>query len=92
MAKEENLKINEVSFTQREIREKTGFSQSFIKQNIRILIEYEYIDLLRGGNARTRGFYRLKEDENIQKLNFSMIPKPEEMSMKLQKLQSGQTG
>ena len=86
LAKKNNLKVDEVTFTQREVREMTGFSQSFIKVNIRSLLEYEYILIKRGGEGRTRGFYRLKEDEAIKALDLSIIPRPEEIRLNLQNL------
>jgi len=86
LAKKNNLKVNEVTFTQREIRELTGLNHNFVKINLRILLEYEYIFLTRGGERRTRGVYRLKEDEGIKELDLSIIPKPEEIDLKLQKL------
>ena len=86
LAKKENLKINEVSFTQREIREMTGFGHSWIKQNLSILVEFEYISLIRGNNRGERYFYRLKEDKAVSNLNLSMIPTAEEIRLKLQKL------
>jgi hypothetical protein len=86
LAKENNLNVNEVSFTQREIREETGFGQSWIRENLRVLVEFEYVSRVRGGVRGERGFYRLKADEDIKKLNFSMIPTPDDMRNKLQKL------
>lgn len=82
-AKERNLKPKEISLTQREIREKTGFGQSWVKQNLRILVEYEYIIVISGGASRSKGFYRLREDEPIEDCNLSMIPTPEELKQKL---------
>jgi len=81
LSETKNLEANEVTFTQREIRENTGFNQMYIKRNLRTLVEYEYIEVVKGGTSRTRGFYKLREDEEINKLNLSMIPKPSEMRM-----------
>jgi len=86
LAKGNNLAVNEVSFTQRDIREATGFGNTWIKNNLKILVDFEYISLIRGGKERTRGFYRLKEDCEIQRLDLSMIPTPEQMRKKLQKV------
>lgn len=82
LSKEKHLKVNEVTFTQREIRENTSFGQSWIKINIKLLVDYEYVEIIRGGSQRTKGFYKLREDESINKLNLSMIPKAEEMKDK----------
>ncbi len=94
LSKKSNLKPNEVNFTQREIRENTGFGQSWIKQNLRVLVDFEYISIQRGGGERTKGFYRIREDEEIRKLNLSMIPTPEEIQEKIKNTDSktGQTG
>jgi hypothetical protein len=78
-AKHENLKPTEVTLTQREIRENTGYSQSWIKQNLKVLVDFEYIYIVHGGKERTKGFYRLRQDAPISKLNFTMIPTPEKM-------------
>ncbi len=83
LSKERGVNVNETTFTQREIRENTGFGQTWIKINLKMLVDYEYIELARGGSQRTKGFYRLKEDESISKLNLNMIPTPEYMSKKL---------
>jgi DNA primase catalytic core len=74
-----HLKPEEVSFTQRDIREQTGYGQTWIKMNMRLLVDYEYLVVSRGGRERSKAVYRLREDENISKINLSMIPTPEEM-------------
>jgi hypothetical protein len=68
-----------VSFTQRDIRERTGYGHTWIKLNIRILVDYEYVVIARGGRERSKAVYRLRENEDIVKLNLSMIPSPAEM-------------
>ena len=79
LSKKNKIRVNEVSFTQREVREQTGFGQTWLKINLRILVDYEYVVLTRGGKARSKGLYRLKEDTDIQTMDFKMIPKPQEM-------------
>jgi DNA primase len=81
-ARKNNLKANEVSFTQREIREQTGYGQTWIRLNLRVLVDYEYVILSRGGRERCKGVFRLKEEAAIEQFNFSMIPTPEEMKTK----------
>jgi hypothetical protein len=80
LAQKNNLKPNEVSFTQREIREATGYGQSWIRENLRKLSEFEYIRCVRGNNRGERGMYRIKDDEEISKLDLHMIPTPEKMA------------
>jgi hypothetical protein len=86
LAEKSGLKANEVNFTQRDIRENCGFGHSWIKQNLRILVDFEYIIVTRGGGARSKGIYRLTGDEEIHVLNLSAIPTPEEIEVKLGKL------
>jgi hypothetical protein len=44
---EERLEVEKVSVTQREIREATGLSQMFVKRNMKILCDYEYLNWIR---------------------------------------------
>jgi hypothetical protein len=83
LGEERGVKPNEVTFTQREVREKTGLGQTWVKLNLRHLVDFEYIEMVRGGSQRTRGFYRIKEDEEITKLNLDMVPTAEDMKKKL---------
>jgi DNA primase len=89
LSKKDGVKVHEKTFTQREVREHTGFSHTWIKYNLRLLVDYEYLVLTRGGKERFRGVYRLREDTDIESLNFSMIPSPEEMQKKFKSGQSG---
>jgi hypothetical protein len=65
--------------TQREIREYSGLAQTWVRTNLRLLIDYEYLAAARGGGERSKGYYRLKSDEDIAKADLSMIPTPEAM-------------
>jgi len=78
-ATKQKIETTEVSMTQRQIREYTGLAQTWVRMNLRQLIEYEYLAVARGGNERSKGFYRLKEDTDLQKTDLSMIPSPEAM-------------
>jgi len=78
-ALKQGIEAEEVSMTQRQIREATGQSQMTVKTGVRLLVDYEYLTVARGGNARSKGFYRLKEDAEIGKTDLSMIPTPEAM-------------
>ena len=78
-AKKKTLKVNEVTFTQREIREQTNFGQSWIRENLRKLAEYEYISIQRSLKRGERGSYRLRDDAEIEKINLTMIPTPDDM-------------
>jgi DNA primase len=85
LAKKDGVKVHEKTFTQREIREQTGFGHTWIKENLRKLVDYEYLFAMRGGKERSKGVYRLKEDAEIAAVNFSMVPTPDEMKKKIQK-------
>lgn len=83
LAKEESKKLKleptEISMTQRQIREFSDQSQSVVKNAIRQLVDFEYINVVKGGGERSKGFYRIKKDEEIRKSDYSMIPSPLEM-------------
>jgi len=83
-AKKEKLEVKEVSFTQREVREKTGLGHSWIRENMRKLVEYEYVGMSGGRQRGERGSYRLKGDEEIHAVNLSMIPSPAEIQKRMQ--------
>ena len=70
------LKPTEISFTQREAREVTGLSHTWIQVGLRQLVEYEYLTVIRGGGPRSKGHYRLQGDEGIRGADLSMIPTP----------------
>ena len=86
-ADEEGLKPLEVQITQRELRERTHLSHDTIKRNVRILIEYEYLKGSTGGRGSRRS-YSLVADEELNLMDVSCIPTPEEMAerIKLQNL------
>jgi len=79
----EELSPTEITFGQREVREYTGFGHTWVKQNLRLLVEYEYLIIVAGGSARTKGRYRLRADEPIQDADFSMIPSREALAKRL---------
>ena len=79
-AERQSLRPEEVSFTQRQVREFTGLGHTWIKQALRQLVEYEYLSIARGGSERTRAFYRLREDAAIAEMDLSMIPSPGAMA------------
>jgi hypothetical protein len=75
----EKIGVSEVSMTQREIREYTGLAQTWVRTHLHHLAEYEYISTVRGGRERSRGYYRIKADEDIVRADLSMIPAPGRM-------------
>jgi 5S rRNA maturation endonuclease (ribonuclease M5) len=89
-AESEGLKVTEVTFSQREVREKVRWIGSeSIKKYLRVLASYEYI-LREGGVKRgQRSKFRLIADEAMEKIDVSMIPIPEEMERLIDGSKSG---
>lgn len=88
-ALKKNLEPREVCFTQRDIREYTGYGNTWVKKNMRILIDYEYAVKERGGRERSKGLYRLRGDDPISALDFSMIPDPVKMKEMIKEVKLG---
>jgi DNA primase catalytic core len=72
------LKIEEVSLTQRDIREKAGLSHMFVKRNLRLLCDYEYLKITRPGTRGFRGSYGIVRDEPISLLDLGAILTPDD--------------
>jgi DNA primase len=89
-AAKQDLCLNEVSITQRQVREATGLGQTWVKYGLRQLVEYEYLLIVSGGGERSKAHYRLRDDLDIATTDLSMIPSPHTMKEKLGKL--GKTG
>jgi hypothetical protein len=81
----EDLEPTKISFTQRQIREATGQAHMLVKNNMRKLAEFEYLEIAKGGGARTKTHYRLMADDEIKKIDLSMIPTPDEIEKKFYK-------
>jgi len=84
-AKAEKVMPSEISFIQKQIREYTQLGAEFIKKHIRILVNYEYLEVLGGKRHGTRYAYRLREDRPIEELDISMITTPNELKMLIEK-------
>ena len=78
-AEAERIKANEVGVSQREIREHTGFNQMFVKRYIKILVDYEYLKVKASGARGAKHEYSLIEDEDLNHIDISMIPTPNQM-------------
>jgi hypothetical protein len=74
--KKRKLGINEMRFTQRQVRETTGLSHTWVQVMLRLLVDYEYVELVHGGGAKSRAYYSLRGDEGILGADLSMIPSP----------------
>jgi hypothetical protein len=84
-AKERNLKVHEVSFINRQVREFTGLGAEFLKKHLRLLTDYEYLQVIGGMRHGTRYSYRLREDAPLEELDISMIPAPEKLKEMMSK-------
>jgi energy-coupling factor transporter ATP-binding protein EcfA2 len=78
-ARQKGINAEKVCFTQRQIREATGLGHTWVKANIKKLVEYDYLE--GKGGERRKTYYRLKADEDIPVANLSMIPAPEAIDM-----------
>ncbi len=76
-AKSEELLPTEVSISQRELREKTGLDQMFVKRNLKTLVDFEYLICLGSKSRGSRNSYRLIADEPIELLDLSKLLIPE---------------
>ena len=82
-AKEEGLEVWEVELSQREIREATGAANTTVKRNLRLLVEYEYLAESGSFSRGARRGYRLMEDENLNLVDLSAVPSPEELARRV---------
>jgi hypothetical protein len=83
-AEKEKLEPTQVTFIKKQILEYTGLGGEFVKKHLRILVEYEYIQVVSGRRHGTRFSYRLREDAPMEGLDVSMIPTPGDMEKKIQ--------
>jgi DNA primase catalytic core len=79
-ATQRGISSTEVHFIQRDLRDKTGLGGEFIKKHLRVLVEYEYVQIASGKMRGTRCSYRLRIDEPAEAIDYSMIPSPEQMA------------
>jgi DNA primase len=83
MAERNGIKPEEVSFIQRDIREYSKFNNDSIKKYLKNLVDLEYIQIVSGKSRGTRLSYRLRKDEELEKIDLTIIPTPENMSKRL---------
>jgi hypothetical protein len=80
LAKKERLKSTEVSFIQSDVRGITSLSPETVKKYIRMLVEYEYLQVTGGKRHGTRFSYRLRSDEPVKAIDpETVIPTVAEM-------------
>ena len=78
-AGKKKLKVNEIRFTRRQIREATSLGHTWIKAIVPLLVDYEYLEQVGGDGQRSKAWYSLRSDEGIVHADLSMIPAPEEL-------------
>ena len=79
-AKEQNLKPEDITFIQTDVREITELSGETVKRYIRMLVDYEYLQVIGGKRHGTKFSYKLREDKSIEKIDVSsIIPTGEEV-------------
>jgi energy-coupling factor transporter ATP-binding protein EcfA2 len=79
-AKKRKVNINELRFTQRQVREATGLGHSWTAAMLRVLVEWEYLEQISGGGQRSKAWYSMRSDEGILLSDLSMIPAPETLN------------
>jgi hypothetical protein len=80
LAKKEQLKSTEVTFIQSDVRGITSLSPETVKKYIRMLVEYECLQVVGGKRHGTRFSYRLRADEPIKAIDpETIIPTVAEM-------------
>ena len=87
-ASRQKLAVHEVTLTQRMIREQTQLGQTWVKENLRTLVEFEYLHVNKGGGERTKGFYKLTSESAMDRADLSMFPSPEEMEAMLREVRA----
>lgn len=85
LSNKQGIEPTEITFTQREIRERTGNAQMFVKRNIKHLVDYEYIKKTGGINGK-KNTYKLYRDEELELIDRTIIPETKEMEKLINKL------
>jgi hypothetical protein len=91
-AGEAGTRPEEVTVSQRELREATGMSAMGVKRGVRLLVDYEYITAEGSRRRGARLGYRLLRDEGASGLCGTAIPEPQEVERRLRAMKSGSTG
>ena len=85
LADKKKIRIKEITFTSRMIREYTGLKYEFVKKHLRLLIEYEYLLIVGGKRSGVLYCYRLRADVPLEELDISMILTPDELKEKIKR-------
>ncbi len=84
-ARSEGLKVEQTTFNQRELRGYTGLGADTVRKYIKVLVMYEYLELVMSVRRGKRFSYRLISDEPFEKLDISVIPTVAEIEQKMKK-------
>jgi len=79
-AKARKIAVKELRFTQRQVREATGLGHTWTQVMLRFLVDYDYVEIVQGGGARSKAYYTIRNDEDIVTTDLSMIPSPARMA------------
>jgi hypothetical protein len=87
-AKKENVPIEEISFIQADVREieGLGIGNESIKRYIRIMVDFEFLQVVGGKRHKVKLSYKLREDKPIKKINVAeIIPTVEQIKEMMKK-------
>jgi len=83
MAQKEKLEATQVTFIQKQIRERSMLGADSVRKYIQLLVSYEYLQVVGGKRHGTRFCYRLREDKPLAELDITVIPTPAEMEKRI---------
>ena len=86
MADKTGIRPEDIGFIQRDIREYSKFSSDSIRKYLQNLVDLEYIQIVSGRSRGTRLSYRIRKDEDLEKIDLSCIPTPEVMRNRFDEL------
>jgi hypothetical protein len=74
-SKKENVAVEEISFIQADVRELEGLSigNESIKRYIRMMVDYEFLQVIGGKRHKVKLSYKLRGDKPIKKINVAEI-------------------
>ena len=85
LAKSKKIDTSDVTFISKQVREYTQLGAEFVKKHLRILVDFEYIELAGDRRKGVRYLYRLRADVPIEELDISMIPEPAALKKQMNK-------
>jgi hypothetical protein len=87
LANAQKLSTTEITFIQKQVRERMMLGGDSVRKYINLLVSYEYLQVIGGKRHGTRYCYRLREDKSLEELDISVIPTPEEMEKRIKEKQ-----